>query len=349
MSKIIDINIHHLPEDLFSNEKIGDGFWSTAPRAYGWNVEVFEMESGKKQMNLEYPKGYSNLNYVEGDYSTKSKLDAMDDAGVDYGIMRVPVWQEWLRVETCREVNDNAHKIVGESNGRLFSTACVPPWDFKENVYELERCVKELGAVGVQLACHYGQLYLDDEAFRPMLRKISELGIPVVVHHTPLSAYPQDILDYQNFRREFGRISSQATAVGRELFSGMFTELPDLKFIHTMFGGNWFANAELLRPKKSVKKEAMHRLSTDNADAIVEGMKNNIFFDMTHPHSWGKEQVECAVKVSGADHLLFGSSFPVFYGWMSQGIEFIKSLDITEAERELMFYGNAKKMFNLPV
>ena len=349
MKQIIDINIHHLPEDLFSNEKILNGFLSTAPKPYGWNAEVFKMDSGKMQLNLEYPKGVSNLNYVEGDYSTKSKLDAMDEAGVSYGIMRVPVWQEWLRLETCQEVNNNAHKMVQESKGRLFSTACIPPWNFKENIYELERCVKELGAVGVQLACHYGDLYLDDEAFRPMLKVINDLDIPVVVHHTPLPPQPQAILDYQNFRREFGRISSQAIAVGRELFSGMFQELPKLRFIHTMFGGNWFANAELLRPKASIKQEAMQRLSTSGAEAIVEGMKNNIFFDMTHPHSWGKAQVECAVKVSGADHLLFGSSFPVFYGWMQQGVGFVNSLDISEAERELMLFGNAKKMFNLPV
>jgi predicted TIM-barrel fold metal-dependent hydrolase len=202
------------------------------------------MESGKMQMNLEYPKGTSNLNYVEGDYSTQSKLDAMDDAGVDYGIMRVPVWQEWLRVETCKAVNDNAKKIVDESKGRLFATACVPPWNFKENLYELERCIKELGCVGVQLACHYGELHLDAEEFRPLLKKIAELDVPIVAHHTPLPPSPSpELLEFQNLRREFGRISSQALAVGRELFSGMFEDLPSLRIIHTMLGGNWFANA----------------------------------------------------------------------------------------------------------
>ena len=346
---VIDINVHHLPEDLFTNEKILNGFLSTAPRSYGWNARVFEMESGKMQMDLEYPVGVSNLNYVEGDYSAQSKLDAMDDAGVDYGIMRVPVWQEWLRIETCKEVNDNAYRIVQQSNGRLFSTACLPPWNYKENIYELERCVKDLGAVGVQLACHYGQLYLDNEAFRPLLKAINDLEIPVVVHHTPLPPYPQSILDFQNFRREFGRIVDQATAVGREVFSGMFSELPNLRFIHTMFGGNWFANQDILMPKKSVKNEAMQRLSSTGAEEIKSYLENNIFFDMSHPHSWGKYQVECAVKVCGADHLFFGSSFPVFYGWMSQGIEFINSLEISEEEREAMLFGNARKMFNLSV
>jgi predicted TIM-barrel fold metal-dependent hydrolase len=349
MSKIIDINVHHLPEDLFSNEKILNGFLSTAPRSYGWNATVTKTDEGLGHLKLEYPVGTTNLDYVEGDYTSKAKLDAMDDAGVDYAIMRVPVWQEWLRLETCKEVNDNAQKIVGESGGRLFSTACIPPWNYKENFYELERCVKDLGAVGVQLACHYGKLYLDDEAFRPMLKKIAELGIPAVVHHTPLPPQPDSILDFQNFRREFGRISDQAQAVGRELFSGLFDELPDLKFIHTMLGGNWFANAEILRPKKPIKKEHIQRLDTSAADSVVTGMKNNIFFDMTHPFSWGKDQIECAIKVSGADHYLFGSSYPVFLSWMKQSVDFVNGLEITDAEREDIFFNNAKKMFNLPV
>jgi predicted TIM-barrel fold metal-dependent hydrolase len=347
---VIDINVHHLPEDLFSNEKILNGFLSTAPVMQGWSTSVFKMESGKMQMDLQYPKGTSNLNYVEGDYSAAAKLSAMDDAGVDYAILRVPVWQEWLRLETCKEVNDNAAKIVAESNGRIFSTACIPPWNFKENFYELERCVKELGAVGVQLACHYGDLHLDAGELRPMMKKIAELDVPVVVHHCPLPPNPSpQLLEFQNFRREFGRISSQAMAVGRELFSDLFEDVPELRLIHTMLGGNWFANATILTPKPSSKNEAMMRLSTAGKEKIEKGLKNNIFFDLTHPHSWGPEVIECALKVSGVDHYLFGSSFPVFYGWMKQGIEFINGLNISQADKEAVLFGNAKKMFNLPV
>ena len=56
----------------------------------------------------------------------------------------------------------------------------------------------------------------------------------------------------------------QATAVGREVYSGMFDEFPDLKFIHTMFGGNWFALKDILAPHVSKqKKEAMNRLATN--------------------------------------------------------------------------------------
>ncbi|GAA2229333.1 amidohydrolase [Herbiconiux moechotypicola] len=347
---VVDINIHHLPEDLFTNEKMLDGFLSTAPRGFGEIARVITMEDGKKQLILEKPVGSQNLNYVEGDYSVESKLAAMDEAGVDYGIMRVPVWQEWLRLDTCKEVNDNAHDIVKRSNGRLFATACVPPWGGKENIYELERCVGDLGAVGVQLACHYGQLYLDDEAFEPYLKVIEKLDIPVVVHHTPLPVEWKSVVDYTNLRREYGRIIDQGIAVGRELFSGMFDRMPNLRFIHTMLGGNWFAQTALLTPHASNKKEAMVRLDPTGGDKIKSYLENNLFFDLTHPHSWGKTQVEAALKINGADHYLFGSSFPVFYGWMGQGVEFVKNeLEISDADRELVLYGNAKRLFNLPI
>ena len=347
---VVDINIHHLPEDLFTNPKILNGFLDSAPRGFGEIARVATMDNGKKQLILEKPKGYPNLNYVEGDYSAESKLAAMDDAGVDYGIMRVPVWQEWLDLETCKAVNDNAFDIVKRSNGRLFATACVPPWGGKENIYEVERCVKEYGAVGVQLACHYGELYLDDEVFEPYLKVLNELNVPVIVHHTPLPVEWKSIIDYTNFRREYGRIMDQGIAVGRELFSGMFEKFPNLRFVHTMLGGNFFANTALLTPHKSNKTEAMTRLDSGGGDKIKGYLENNIFFDLTHPHSWGKAQIECALKVNGADHYLFGSSFPVFYGWMSQGVEFVRdTIEISDADRDLVLAGNAIRLFNLPI
>ncbi len=347
---VVDINIHHLPEDLFSNPKILNGFLDSAPRGFGEIARVAELEDGRKQLILEKPAGYQNLNYVDGDYSAEAKLRAMDEAGVDFGIMRVPVWQEWLGLETCQEVNNNAFDIVKRSNGRLFSTACVPPWGGKENIYELERCVNELGVVGVQIACHYGQLYLDDEVFQPYLKVIEKLNIPVIVHHTPLPVEWKSVIDYTNLRREFGRITDQATAVGRELFSGMFDRMPGLRFVHTMLGGNWFANTALLTPHASNKKEAINRLDPTGGDQIKSYLENNIFFDLTHPHSWGKDQVECALKVNGADHYMFGSSFPVFYGWMSQGVDFVQNqLEISDEDRERVLSGNAKRLFNLPI
>jgi len=160
----------------------------------------------------------------------------------------------------------------------------------------------------------------------------------------------KSVIDYTNLRREYGRIMDQGIAVGRELFSGMFDKFPNLRFIHTMMGGNWFANADLLTPHATTKQESLNRLDPTGGEKIKSYLDNNIFYDMTHPHSWGKTQVEAALKISGADHYLFGSSFPVFRSWMSQGVDFIKNdLDISDADREAILSGNAKRLFNLPI
>ena len=46
--------------------------------------------------------------------------------------------------------------------GRFQALAVVPPWGSKAMLREAERCIKELGFGGVQMAAHYGKLYLDD-------------------------------------------------------------------------------------------------------------------------------------------------------------------------------------------
>ena len=273
----------------------------------------------------------------------------MDEAGVDIAMLRMPVWQEWLPLDMCKIVNEQAAEMCKRSEGRLVANAVLPPFGRKEDVDELKHCIEDLGMVGVQFACCYGDRFLDDELFKPYMKVLNDMKVPAVVHHTPGQNAFQNFDDYTILRRELGRIHAQAAAVGREIYSGMFDEFPNLKFVHTMFGGNWFGLQEILAPHKSTKKkEAMNRLATNvDHEAYTRYLENNIYFDMTHPMSWGKDQIECAVKVCGADHLLMGSSFPVFYEWMARSVESIDALDVTDEEKALMKGGNAARIFNL--
>ncbi|MEG1493679.1 MAG: amidohydrolase family protein [Gordonibacter sp.] len=348
--KVIDINMHFLPTDLFTNEQVLNGFLYSAPVSFGMKAYIDKTPDGAKdQLILEYPEGKQILNYVEGDYTLETKLQAMDENGVDIALLRMPVWQEWLSLDICKIVNDQAAEMCKRSNGRLYANAVVPPWGRKEDIHELERCIGDLGMVGVQLACCYGDRFLDDEMFKPYLRVLNDKKIPAVVHHTPGQNAYENFDEYTVLRRELGRVHAQAAAVGREIYSGLFDEFENLKFIHTMFGGNWFGLQHILAPHKSTKKkEAMNRLATNvDHEAYDRYLANNIYFDMTHPMSWGKDQLECAAKVNGADHLLLGSSFPVFYEWMARSVESVNAMDVSQEDKDLMLGGNAAKLFNL--
>jgi len=125
---------------------------------------------------------------------------------------------------TPRYVQDGQRRDVQTREttpGPIYGPGRGTPWGARDCVYEVERCVKELGFCGVQLASHYGKLYLDEEEFRPYFKVLNKLDVPVVVHHTPLPVEYGSLYNYTNFRRLYGRCVDQATAVGRELFSGM--------------------------------------------------------------------------------------------------------------------------------
>ena len=343
---IVDANMHWLPENLFKDKSLRDSFIHAVPCAYGEYAKIATISGTKtQQIVIEKPKGYENLNYAENQYDPKNRLNDMDTAGVDKAILRIPCWQEWLSLEMCKIVNDGLAKHVRQYPDRFLALAVVPPWGTKDSLKEVERCIKDLGFSGVQLAAHYGKLYLDEEEFSPYFKKLNQLGVPVVVHHTPLPVDYGSLIKYTNLRRQYGRCVDQATAVGRELFSGMFEKFPNLKLIHSMLGGGFFTYANMLAPRKAGIKEELERF--DIADKVSGYLARNIYYDMSGALQWGKVQLECAVKVLGADHILYGSSYPLRHEWFIKGVDYVKSLDIGEKEKSLILGGNAVKLFNI--
>ena len=344
---IIDGNMHWLPENLFKDKSLRDSFINCVPCAYGEHAKLTTIPGTKlQQIVIEKPQGYENLNYAENQYDSKTQLKDMDEAGVDIAILRIPCWQEWMTLEMCKIVNNGMAEHVKRHPKRFRAVAVAPPWGTKECLKEVERCIKDLGFAGVQLAAHYGNLYLDDEAFGPYFKKLNELGVPIIVHHTPLPVDYKSIIDYANLRRLYGRCIDQGTAVGRELFSGMFEKFPNLKLIHTMLGGGFFAYVNLLAPMKSGVKEEVERFDM-TADKVRGYLERNIYFDISHALPWGKPQLECAVKVLGADHILYGGSYPLRREWFLKGVDYVRNLQISEKEKSLILGKNAAKLFKI--
>jgi len=344
---IIDSNMHWLPENLFKDESLRDSFINCVPCAYGEYAKIATIPgTNLQQIVIAKPKGYENLNYAENQYDSKTQLSDMDEAGVNIAMLRMPCWQEWLTLEMCKIVNDRLADHVKRHPDRFRAIAVVPPWGTKECLYELERCIEELDFCGVQLAAHYGNLYLDQEEFQPYFKRLNQLNVPIVVHHTPLPVDYRSIVSYTNLRRIYGRCVDQATAVGREIFSGMFEKYPNLKLIHTMLGGGFFAFVNLLVPMKSDVKEEIERFDI-TANKVRGYLERNIYFGITHAPPWGKPQLECAVKVLGAEHILYGGSYPLRREWFLKGVEYVRSLQISEKEKSMILGENAIRLFKI--
>jgi uncharacterized protein len=345
---IVDANMYWFPEEIFTSENLMHKFLaeiSSASGFYGYETTVEKNQQLIKQIVIEKPKGYQNLNYVQGDYILEKQLADMDNAGVDKAVLKLPGCQEWFSLELCKRFNNGLANHAKQSNGRMTALAVLPPSGSRECLYELERCMNELGMMGVQITTHYGSLYLDDESFAPFFEKLDEIECTVYVHHSPVPVEYSSIYAYNNLRRQYGRCVDQATAVGRELFSGFFDKYPRLKMVHSMLGGGFFTYLNMMMPHTPKKTDAVNRFDV-NSDAMGRYLKENLFFEMSQAQSWGKMQLECAVSVLGADHILFGTSYPVRREWLLEGADFVNQLDISSAEKELIFSGNAKSIYH---
>jgi uncharacterized protein len=344
---IIDANLYWFPEEVFTDEHLLQKFLAAIPaesEIYGYAKT--DEKNQLRQIVIEKPQGYQNLNYGQGDYVLEKQLSDMDKAGVDQAVLKLPGCQEWLDLELCRQFNDGMANHVKKSHGRMTALAVVPPWGTPESLRELERCRDELGMTGVQLSTHYGTRYLDDGAFAPFFQKLNEMEWSVYVHHSPLPVQYNSLLAYNNLRRQYGRCVDQTTAVSRELFSGFFDKYPRVKMIHSMLGGAFFAYSNMLLPHTPKGNEKISRFESAG-EALQRQMKDNLFFEMSQAQSWGKAQLECAVAVLGADHILFGTSYPVRPEWLFEGAAFVKQLDISEADKDLILGRNAAALYHV--
>ncbi len=344
---IVDVNMHWFPEETMTDKSLMNSFLRGIPRAYGEHVKLLPGTDGR-QFVMEKPRGYPNINHTNLESDTTARLKAMDEAKVDKAILRIAIFGEWLNLEMCKTVNDLMAKCIRKHPDRFLGLAVVPPWGDEESLDEVDRCINDLGFCGVQISAHYGTLYLDEEEFRPFFKKLNELGVPVCMHHIPLPVEYGQIYKYTNLRRLLGRDIDLLTSLGRIIFSGLLDEFPNLKLIPSEMGGGFFAYADEWFPKKSTVQEAAeHRLDSAPGENTKRYLERNLYFDASHPMTWGKAQFECAVKVLGADHILFGSSYSVRREWLLKGPQYIQSLDIGGKEKSLILGENAVKLFNI--
>jgi hypothetical protein len=112
-------------------------------------------------------------------------------------------------------------------------------------------------------------------------------------------------------------------------------------------GGAFYAFTYFVRTPRSSTKEDLVRPNIAIGEKITRYLDQNIFFDIMFPTSWTNAELECAVKENGADHILFGGSYPVTREWLLKGAQKIQGLDISDREKKLILGENMMKLFNI--
>ena len=109
-----------------------------------------------------------------------AQIKLMDELGIDKIVVSRPFAAEpKCPPENFIRGNNVVYEATQRHPGRIYGQAFVNPGVCKETLAELERCVKELGFVGVKL---YHQYFMDDPAMFALVEKCIELDIPILMH-----------------------------------------------------------------------------------------------------------------------------------------------------------------------
>ncbi|MEZ0053801.1 putative TIM-barrel fold metal-dependent hydrolase [Mycobacterium sp. MAA66] len=143
-------------------------------------------------------------------------------------------------IDAAQRLNDLAAKeLVGRHPDRLRMFAAVPLQDPQAAATELERAVKDLGAVGA-LINGYTNIgdentaqYLDEPQVDPFWNKVSELNVPVYLH--PRIPLPNQQRIYQGYEGLLGSAwgfgVETSTHALRMILSGLFDRYPNINVI----------------------------------------------------------------------------------------------------------------------
>jgi predicted TIM-barrel fold metal-dependent hydrolase len=274
------------------------------------------------------------------------RLAHMDAHGVDvqvlsFGSPGPQVFAADVAIPMARDANDRLHATVKAHPTRFAGFATLPTADPRAAVEELERCVTKLGFQGAMIHGHQQGEFLDARKYWPIWHRAEQLGVPVYLH--PALPHPDAVKAYFDGYEELAR-APWGFAVDtschflRLVFAGVFDAYPRLKIILGHLGeGLPFAMHRMNEHSwAAAKRRGLKRQPIDY-------LRDNLV--VTTSGNWFEPAFVCTLLALGADNILFAIDWP--YEANKTGMEFLRALSISDADREKVAHRNAERLLGV--
>jgi len=278
----------------------------------------------------------------------EGRIKQMDSDGIDFAVLSltspgVQAFDAVTATRLAKDANDAMAKAVAANPQRLAALAAVAPHYPAGAASELQRAMTSLGMKGFLINSHTMGEYLDDQKFWPIFEAAQALDAPLYLHpREPGPDLVKPFLDYGLYFAGFGFAVETSLHAMRLIMCGLFDEFPKLKIILGHMGEGlpfWLQridNRYLLQVKIGAVKK-MKRLPSeyflDNFLITTSGV-------MSAP------ALKLSIEVLGVERIMFAADYP--YESVTEGVQFMDTVDIPEEYRRLIYSGNAEKLFKLP-
>jgi predicted TIM-barrel fold metal-dependent hydrolase len=256
----------------------------------------------------------------------------------------------------ARLANDEMAELISKYPDRFVAAiALLPMNDVEAAMEESDRAIKELGFRGIYVHSNINGKPLDAPEFLPLFEKMAAYDLPIYIHPWRGNDHPEYLSETESkysISSTFGWPYETTAAMTRIVFSGLFERFPRLKVV-THHGGGMVAFYE----QRIVQHFSQLGISYHDYGEYLRGLTKppieyyKMFYNDTAIHG-NTPALMLAYEFWGAEHLVFGADMPLgdaTFGRRSysQTIGAIEAMDITEAEKQMIFAGNIARLLRL--
>jgi len=270
----------------------------------------------------------------------EGRLAQMDRYGIDIQILSLSApgieqLEPHVGTDMARHANDELAEIIRRYPDRFMGYAALAPKEPIKAADELERAVTELGFKGWNTHSNYGDSYLDDQTYWPILERAEKLGVPIYLHPTVPAIEQLRTYGFALGGAPFGFGLETAMVLMRIIYSGALDRYPNLKIILGHLGEalpfvmkrvDW----AYVRPFDPGSKPALELKPS-------EYLTRNVY--VTTSGNYYEPAFTCTVAAMGMGKILLGTDYP--YEDPAESMGFIESLHLEEADKEKIYWRNA--------
>lgn len=290
-------------------------------------------------------------------FRREERIDHLDKYSIDKQIISqaVPIWYDAdpAKVfDVVKFANDEIRRVADEYPDRFVPIGTLP---FLEEKYidEVNRCVKDLDMVGVQILSHINGAHLDSQRFRPFWETVNELEVPVWIHPQLYQWHDFETRDTWIYKM-LGWPFDTSVAVVRLVLNGVLDQFKNVKLItHHLGGVIPYLEERMLSWVQTRSEDPEMHTDVDLAELSepVESYFERVYGDLAISCRGKKQTLRCGYEFFGEDNTLFGVDYP--FGpqegeyWMDQTISVLEDMDFSRSQKEKIYHKNIEELLNI--
>lgn len=278
-------------------------------------------------------------------WTIESSLADMDKAGVAVAITSITTPGVWFNdnpraVQLARECNDYGASLMQKYPTRFGLFASLPLPDIDASLKEIAYAFDVLKADGVGLMTSFGDSWLGDKKFWPVLEELNRRKAVVYTHPTTANCCKNLLSEVHYSVIELATDTTRAIA--SLLFTGAAAKFPDITFIFSHAGGTMPFIAERFSNYPFLDRGL--GLNLNIAEKVPSGIRpalQKFYYDVAqaaHPMA-----MSALLKLVPVSQVMFGTDFP--FRTAQDHVRGVDQFGLSAADNRAIKSGNALRLF----